>query len=577
MNNLKIIKRLLKTHVTKYYKEFLIIVFFMIATGISTAGIAWLLDPAIKKIFIEKDKTMLFIIPAAIVITFIVKSVSVYLTKVLSLKVAFKIVKNIQILLADKVLNSDISYIHSNHSGKFISNFTYDTNILGSVLNNNVIGAVKEIITLIFLLSLMFYKDVYLSLLAIILIPIAAFFSRKLGKKMGKAVSQLLISSDIFIKNLSEILKANPIIKIFQKEKEELEKFSIKISDRINKLVKTEKTRLGAGPVMETITGFAIALVVFAGGYRSINGQMEIGAFFSFLTALMLAYQPVRALAGINIAINEGLSAAKRIYNIMDNENKIFQNKNLKDLEFKHGDIEFKNVHMQYVKNVPVLRGININVRGGEKIALVGNSGSGKSTILNLIPRFYDPTEGSINIDNQNIKNVNIFSLRKYLALVSQDIILFDDTVKSNIIYGNPNASDSEIYQATKDANCHEFISKLENGYDTIIGENGVKLSGGQKQRLSIARAILKNSPIILLDEATSALDTESEKIVQNAIENLTRKKTTIIIAHRLSTVINANKIYVINNGVVAESGSHNQLMENSKIYKNLVSQQNLK
>ena len=574
--NLKLVQRIFKTHVKKYFYEFLFILFLMIITAASTAGIAWLLDPAIKKIFIEKNMSMLYLIPLGIIFAFILKSVSVYFTKLIGIKISYKIVKSIQLALAEKILRSDTSYLIDKHSGKFISNFTNDTNILGQVLNNTVIQSIKEFITLIFLLSLMIYKDWKLSLLAITLIPIAALFSKKLGRRMGKVVTKTLEATDIFTKNLSEILKATSIIKIFQKEKSEINKFSQIISDRINKITKMESTRLGAGPVMETITGFAIALVVFAGGYQSIYGDMEVGTFFSFLTALMLAYQPVRALASVNIGVNEGLSAANRIYNILDNVNKVKDNRHLPNLNFTNGEIKFEDVDLEYVENIPVLKKINFHVNGGQKIALVGSSGSGKSSILKLIPRFYDPTNGSVSIDGQKINAINVDSLRKNIALVSQDIILFDDTIKANIGYGKNNPTDEDIIDAAKLANCHEFICKLENGYDTLVGENGTKLSGGQKQRISIARAMLKNSKIILLDEATSALDTKSEKIVQDAIENLTIQKTTIIVAHRLSTIKNVDKIFVVEDGKIVESGKHSDLINKNTLYKKLVLQQSI-
>lgn len=574
MKNFDIIVRVFKTQVSKFLFDFLSIFILMILTGISTAAVAWLLDPAIKKIFIEKDQTMLVLIPIAIVIAFCVKALSVYFTRTKSILVCYKIVKNVKILLAEKILKSDTSYLTNIHSGKFISNFTNDTGIIGNVLNNAIINAIKEFITLIFLLGLMLSKDLTLSLLAFTLIPVAAFFSRKLGKKMGKAVTQALNITDLFTKNLSEILKATLIIKIYQQEKRELDNFSKIITDRIDKIMKMEKTRLGAGPIMETITGVAIALVVFAGGYRSISGAMEVGAFFSFLTALMLAYQPIRALAGINIALNEGLSALKRIYAILDNKDQINEIKNSSELVFKEGNISFNDVDMEYVENLPVLKKISFEIKGGQKIAFVGKSGSGKTTLINLIPRFYNTTKGEIKIDNQNINKVNLVSLRKKISMVGQDTILFDDTIMSNIQYGKIDATEDEIIEASKLANCHEFIMKLERGYETVVGENGVKLSGGQKQRISIARAIIKDSQIILMDEATSALDTESELMVQNAINNLTKKKTTIFIAHRLSTIKNVDQIYVLDAGRIIEHGTHDELIKKNSTYKYLVEQQ---
>ena len=576
MNKLELSKRIYRTQIKKYIPDLVIVIIFMVINGAATAGVAWLLDPAIKKIFIEKDKLMLYVIPAAIVITFLLRSVSLYLTRILTINISYKIKESIQKALAQKILYSDLSYIHDNHSGKFISNFTEDTSKLQNVTQTVALNSTKEIISLFFLMALMINKDIFLSMLALTIIPIAAIMSKKLGKRMGKAVFGLLDANEEFTKYLSEILKSVTLIKIFQGEKGEMSKLSKVIKNWINKSMKVEKTRLGSAPLMEILTGFAVALVVFAGGYRSMNGQLEIGAFFSFLTALMLAYQPVRALAGINVALQEGFSAATRIFKILDEQVLIKDKPDATELKINNGTIEFHNVSMRYRNGPNVLSNINLTIKGKSKVALVGSSGGGKSTILNLIPRFYDPKEGYISVDNQNISQITLETLRKEIALVSQDIIMFDDTIKNNLIFANFEASENDIVNACIKANCHNFISEMKDGYNTVVGENGVKLSGGQKQRISIARAILKNSSIILLDEATSALDTESEKIVQEAMNNLSEDKTTVTIAHRLSTIKNSDLIYVIDKGKVVEEGTHDQLLNLNKIYKKLCDQQTL-
>ena len=576
MNKKQLIKRIYRTQIKKYIPDLLIVVFFMILHGAATAAVAWLLDPAIKKIFLEKDKLMLYLIPFTIVVTFIIRSLSLYFTRVQSINISFKIKESIQKSLAEKILHSDLSYINDNHSGKFISNFTEDTAKLQNVTQTVALNSTKEIIALFFLIALMINKDIYLSLLALILIPVAALIAKKLGKRMGKAVYGALEANEEFTKYLSETLKSVTLIKIFQREKGEMSKLTSIIRNWVEKSTKVEKTRQGSAPMMEILTGFAVALVVFAGGYRSMSGELEVGAFLSFLTALMLAYQPVRQLSGINIALNEGFSAATRVYKILDEPVLIKNSENAQQINIKNGDIEFKNVSMNYGNGPKVLKNINLQIKGKSKVALVGSSGGGKSTILNLIPRFYDPKGGEITIDDQNISKVTLETLRKEIALVSQDIILFDDTIKNNLIFGNYNATDQEIVEACIKANCHSFISEMKDGYNTIVGENGVKLSGGQKQRISIARAILKNSSIILLDEATSALDTESEKIVQEAMNNLSENKTTVTIAHRLSTIKNSNLIYVIDKGDVVEKGTHEELINLNKIYKKLCDQQTL-
>jgi subfamily B ATP-binding cassette protein MsbA len=574
MTKLELINRIFKTQVKKYIPELSITFVFIILTSLTTAATAWLLDPAIKEIFENKNRQMLYLIPLAIVFTFIIKAFSVYGTRIITIKVGIKIIKNIQTLMTQKFLLSDISHITKKHSGKYLSNFTNDITILFGVLTGVVVTLFKETFTLIALLGLMFYQDWQLSLLAMIMIPVAAISSKNIGKKMGKNVHASLETSDKFMKFLSEIIKGSWLIKIYQKEEDELKKISMIIDERFKAIRKVEQTRLGAGPIMEIISAIAIAIVVFFAGYRSMQGAITLGEFVSFLAALMLAYQPVRALAGINVGIQEGITAAKRIYEIIDQKNEIYNDENAPSLKLKNATLEFKNISFTYPDGTHALKNLSAKIEGGKKVGLVGISGSGKTTFLNLIPRFFNLKHGTILIDDQNINNINLNSLRKEISIVSQDVILFDDTIRSNILYGNASASNDEIINACKFAAAQEFIEKLPNKYETIIGENGIKLSGGQKQRLSIARAILKDSPIILLDEATSSLDSESEAVIQKAIENLTKNKTTIIIAHRLSTIMNCDKILVFDSGQIVAEGSHEFLVNNSLIYKNLYEKQ---
>ena len=574
MTKLELINRIFKTQVKKYIPELSITFFFIILTSLTTAATAWLLDPAIKEIFENKNKQMLYLIPLAIVFTFILKAFSIYGTRIITLKIGIKIITNIQVLMAKKFLLSDISHITKKHSAKYLSNFTNDTKILFDVLIGVVVTFFKETLTLIALLCLMFYHDWQLSLLAIVMIPIAAISSKKIGKKMGKKVYLSLEASDKFMKFLSELIKGSWLIKIYQKEEDELKKISMIIDEKFKALRKVEQTKFSTAPIMEIISALAIAIVVFFAGYRSMQGAITLGQFVSFLAALMLAYQPVKALAGINVGIQEGIAAAKRIYEIIDQKNEIYNDENAPSLKLKNATLEFKNISFMYPDGTHALKNLSAKIEGGTKVGLVGISGSGKTTFLNLIPRFFNLEHGTILIDDQNINTINLNSLRKEISIVSQDVILFDDTIRSNILYGNTSASDDEIINACKFAAAQDFIEKLPNKYETVIGENGIKLSGGQKQRLSIARAILKDSPIILLDEATSSLDSESEAIIQKAIENLTKNKTTIIIAHRLSTIMNCDKILVFDSGQIVAEGSHEFLVKNSSIYKNLYEKQ---
>jgi subfamily B ATP-binding cassette protein MsbA len=548
----------------------------MIISAVTTAASAWLLDPAIKEIFLNQNKTMLYMIPLAIIIVFVLKGLSTFAVRIVTIKIGMKVVENIQILMAKRILTSDISYIVGKHSGKFISNFINDTQVLFNVISGIVISSIKEILTLIALIMLMFYHDWQLSILALVIIPIAAFFSRKFGKKMGKKANLSFEATENLSKFLSEIIKGSWLVKIYQREKDEQVKISNFIEDRFKKMRKVEQVRLGTGPTMEMITAFAIASVVFFAGYRSMQGAITMAQFVSFLAALMLAYQPVRALAGINVGIQEGVSAAKRIYDLIDQKDQISDDVNLPELKLSTGEIVFKDVSFTYPDGTKVIDKININIAGNSKTAIIGTSGSGKTTILNLIPRFYNLKEGSILIDNQEINKIRLSSLRKNISIVSQDTVLFDDTIKNNIAYANVHATDDEIKNAAKFAEIDDFINSLKNGYDTIVGENGVKLSGGQKQRISIARAILKNSPIILLDEATSSLDSEAEEKIRYALDNLTKNKTTLIISHKFSSIINCDKIYILNKGKVIDEGTHSELVKNSTVYKNLYDKQTL-
>ena len=574
MTKLELINRIFKTQVKKYIPELSITFIFIVLTSLTTAATAWLLDPAIKEIFENKNKQMLYLIPLAIVFTFILKAFSIYGTRIITLKIGIKIITNIQVLMAKKFLLSDISHITKKHSAKYLSNFTNDTKILFDVLIGVVVIFFKETLTLIALLCLMFYHDWQLSLLAIVMIPIAAISSKKIGKKMGKKVYLSLEATDKFMKFLSELIKGSWLIKIYQKEEDELKKISMIIDEKFKALRKVEQTKFSTAPIMEIISAIAIAIVVFFAGYRSMQGAITLGQFVSFLAALMLAYQPVKALAGINVGIQEGIAAAKRIYEIIDQKNEIYNDENAPSLKLKNATLEFKNISFMYPDGTHALKNLSAKIEGGRKVGLVGISGSGKTTFLNLIPRFFNLVHGTILIDDQNINTINLNSLRKEISIVSQDVILFDDTIRSNILYGNTSATDDEIINACKFAAAQDFIEKLPNKYETVIGENGIKLSGGQKQRLSIARAILKDSPIILLDEATSSLDSESEAVIQKAIENLTKNKTTIIIAHRLSTIMNCDKILVFDSGQIVAEGSHEFLVNNSLIYKNLYEKQ---
>ena len=574
MNNTETLKRLYKDYTKNYIKRISIAMGCSVLIAGSTSSIAYLLDPAIKKIFIERDQTLLYLIPLAIIIAFITKGSSLYLARKIMIIVSTEVTKDIQVDMAKSIIHYDTQYLESKHSGKFVSNLTYDIGLITNMVSTGILNLMKDSFTLIGLLTVMFYQNWKLSLMAILMIPLATIASKSLGKRMSKVTTQAQEKSGILLSYLSELFKNYKLIKIYQKEKFELERADKFINAFKNTVQKIQIVFTRSTPIMETLTGIMIAALIYYSAILVRQGTLEINNFFSFLAAMMLAYQPVRSLATLNISLQSGLSAAKRVLPVIDQKNKINENLNFPEIKIKNAEINFKDVSFNYLENDNVLNSINLKIKGGEVAALVGHSGAGKSTIINLIPRFYDTKNGDILIDNQSIYKVSLSSLRNKISFVSQDIYLFDDTIKSNLYYAKSDASKSELIEACKFANADEFIDKLPLKYDTIIGENGLRLSGGQKQRLSIARAILKNSPIILLDEATSSLDADTEFKIQNAIMNLVKNRTTIIIAHRLSTIFKADTIFVIENGEVAAQGQHKDLLEKSKIYQNFYNKQ---
>ncbi|MDA9682357.1 ABC transporter ATP-binding protein/permease [Candidatus Pelagibacter sp.] len=576
MKNIDIIKRLYNDYTTKHLNKIILAIAFSILVAGATSATAWLLDPAIEKIFINKDQSLIFIIPLLIIIAFATKGISLYLAKVLMIKTAEEVKKNIQIDMLSSFIKADTEKIEDKHSGKYISNLNFDVNQITGMLSNAVLNLFKDGLTLIGLLFVMFSQNWRLSLIALIMLPIATITAKKLGKRIIKVATEAQEKSGDLNKYLIDLFKNHKIIKIFQRENYEHERSEKFINDLKEKSIKIATVFIRSTPIMEVVTGIMIAILIFYSGKLIMNDQLSINNFFSFLAAMMLAYQPVKSLATVNVAFGQGLSAGKRILPIIDQQNKISTNENGKILDISNASIKFQNINFSYKSNLNniVLKDINIDIAGRKMTALVGHSGSGKSTILNLIPRIYDADSGEILIDNQKVQKLNLRSLRKEISIVDQNTTLFDDTIFNNIKYAKPEASDEEIFTAAKISMCTDFIEKLENKFQTVIGENGVKLSGGEKQRLSIARALLKDSKIILLDEATSSLDSETEEKIQKAIEELTKNKTTVVIAHRLSTILNSEKIYVVDKGSVESSGKHDDLIKNSLLYKNFYERQ---
>ena len=575
MNNKEILSRLYKDYSKKFINKIFLAALFSVFVAGSTSSIAWLLDPAIEKIFIEKDQTLLIFIPVMIIIAFATKGFSLYLAKTIMISVGEEVKKMLQSNMLKSFIEADTQFIENKHTGKYVSNITYDVTMITNLLTTALLNLFKDSLTLFGLLVVMFYQNWKLSLIAIIMIPLASIAARSLGKRIRKVTTEAQEKSGFLTTYLIEIFKNHKLIKIFQRENYETSRADKYVDELKEKTKKISIVFVRATPIMETLTGIMIAILIFYSGKLIIRNELDINNFFSFLAAMMLAYQPVRTLATLNLSVNQGISAAKRILPIIDNKKNIVDNNGAEKLELLKGTIEFKNIIFKYEnKEKDILKSVNLNIEGGKMTSLVGLSGAGKSTILNLIPRLYDRISGDIVIDGTSIYKTKISSLRKYMSLVSQDTTLFDDTVKNNISYANLDAGEKDIIQAAKLSFADEFINKLPNKYDTIIGENGVRLSGGEKQRLSIARAMLKDSKIILLDEATSSLDAETENKIQKAINYLIKDRTTLVIAHRLSTILNSDKIYVIDNGSVVDEGKHEELIINSKIYKNFYEKQ---
>ena len=576
MKKSEIFKRLYLEYTNRYIGKILLAALFSIIVAGSTSATAWLLDPAIEKIFINKDQTLIILIPLAIIIAFSSKGISLYFAKLIMINVSEEVKKILKTDMLKSLIKSDTEIIESKHSGKYISNLNFDVDQITRMLSEAYLSIFKDGLTLIGLLCVMFVQNWKLSLIALIMIPLASITAKILGKRMSKISTQAQEKSGDLNRYLIDLFKNHKVIKIFQRENFEENRSEKFVTNLKEKSAKIAAVYIRSTPVMEMLTGIMIAALIFYSGKLIISGELAINNFFSFLAAMMLAYQPVKTLTKVNIIISQGFSAAERILPIIDIKNEISLNENEDNLDISKGNIAFENVNFSYKSNLKnrVLQNINARFSGGKMTALVGHSGSGKSTLLNMIPRIYDPNDGKILLDNQDISKFKLASLRSQISIVDQNTTLFDDTVLNNIKYARPEASNEEVFEAAKQSMCDDFIDNLENKFETMIGENGVKLSGGEKQRLSIARAILKKSKIVLLDEATSSLDSDTEEKIQKALDQLTLDKTTIVIAHRLSTILNSDTIYVMDKGKITDSGKHNELLMKSEVYKNFYEKQ---
>ena len=562
--------RLARESIRPYVGWIVAAIICMALVAAATAASAWLMKPVINDVFFAKNETLLWIIAAAVFITFAIKGLANYGQSVLMSYVGQRIITDTQHRLYAHLTRMELGFFHDNPTGNLISRFTIDINMMRAAVSNALTGLGKDFLSLIGLVGVMFWQDWQLGLIAFVVFPVAVIPIARLGKRMRKITVNTQEEMGQFTTLLEQTFQGARVVKSYGMEGYEKSRVRA-IAERVFSLVfKAARVRSLASPIMESLGGVAITLVIAYGGFRVIHDSMDPGSFFSFITALLLAYEPMKRLANLNATLQEGLAGAQRLFQLLDREPTIQEKPNAKALAITGGGIKLKDVHFSYVTGQAALADMSFDVPAGKTVALVGPSGAGKSTILNLIPRFYDVDSGRIAIDGTDVQDVTFESLRGAMALVSQEITLFDDTIRANIAYGRPDASEDEIIEAAKNAAAHDFIMEMPVGYDTYVGERGTKVSGGQRQRLAIARAMLKNAPILLLDEATSALDTESERHVQSALTKLMQGRTTLVIAHRLSTVMDADLIHVINQGKLVESGSHTELIAQDGIYARL-------
>ena len=566
--------RLARDFMRPHLRRILFAFLLMGLAAASTAGRAWLMEPVLDRIFVAREGSLLLLIAGGALALALVKGLADYGEAVLMTRVGQRVIADVQIALFARLMRADLSYFHAHPSGTLISRFTSDAALLRSAAANVLVGIGKDAVTVVFLVGVMFYQDWFLALVSFFVFPLAIRPIVAIGRRIRRVTANAQTEIGEFTTLLSQTFQGARHVKAYGMEQYE-ERRAAGLIERLFALIdRGTRTRSRASPMMEALGGTAIAVVILYGGHQVISGARTPGALFSFITALLLAYQPLKSLANLNASLQEGLAAAQRIFEVLDVEPKIRDMPGARPLQIAGGEIRFDNVRFGYLPGTAAIDDLSLTIPAGQTVALVGLSGAGKSTMLNLIPRFFDIDSGSIAIDGQDVRRVTIASLRRAIALVAQEVSLFDDTVHANIAYGRFGASAAEIEEAARAAAADGFIRELPQGYDTMVGEHGVRLSGGQRQRIAIARAMLKNAPILLLDEATSALDSESERQVQRALNTLIRGRTTLVIAHRLSTIQGADLICVVDRGQIVETGRHPELLARGGLYARLYAMQ---
>lgn len=571
-----IFKRLLKEHIRPYLRSLFWAILLMVIIASCTALQAWLMQPALDMLFVKRQANMLYIVPTAVVLVALVKGIASYSQSILMRTLGQRIITSLQLRLYRHLLYADLSFLSSFHSGKLLSRFTNDITLMRNAVSGTLTGIAKEFLSIIFLVGVMCYQSLELSAIALLVLLTGVLPLSKLGKRMRQVAYATQDQLGHFTSQLDETLRSVRVVKAYHQEETEVKRATSQIESLLTLYFRASKIGAFTSPLLETLSGVAVALIIAYGGVQILNEHTTPGRFFSFIAALIMAYKPIKSLADMNTNLQEGLTAASRLFELLDTHPTIADAPNALALSQVKGEITFNQVTFGYSdsETSPILDNISLTIPAGQTIAFVGPSGGGKSTILNLLLRFYDPTQGEVLLDGHPLSQIALASLREHISFVGQEVMLFDDTVRANILYGRPQASEEEVIKAAKAAAAHEFIMELPQQYDTPIGQQGNRLSGGQRQRLAIARALLRNSPILLLDEATSALDSITEQQIQHSLQQLRHHQTTIIIAHRLSTIQHADCIYVIRHGKIMEHGSHKDLLAKKGAYWLLHSRQ---